>query len=438
MTVNVTPIRSPAENALIERFQRDRTSLPGNAAVARLREAAFRRITETGLPTRRNEAWKYTDLRHFMREAAPIASSLSAEEAGAAFGIPAPFAPVERTEICFANGYLHAMEAMPAGVTAVPMAKALAEGHPALDRLGALEITRDDHALSLNAAFMTDGVIITVAAGAAPELPLALRFVTSAETAVATALRVLVIVEAGASLTLLESHESQGSGHQPNTAVELVLGEGATVNHARLGANGAGSLALSTLTIDLGAKSTLKSLNVTASGAMARHQVFAKFSGEHVNFTANGTVMISGQQHVDNTLVVDHAAPHGNSRELFRTVVDGEATGVFQGKIGVRQIAQKTDGRMASNALLLSEGATMNNKPELEIFADDVACAHGATCGALDDDLLFYLMSRGIPRKEAEALMIASFLNEAIEVVEHEGVRDVLEGYVAAWLTARA
>ena len=131
--------------------------------------------------------------------------------------------------------------------------------------------------------------------------------------------------------------------------------------------------------------------------------------------------MLKAKQHADTTLLVDHAVPHCESRELFKTVIDGTATGVFQGKIIVRPHAQKTDGRMMSRAVLLSEGGTMNNKPELEIFADDVQCGHGATCGELDENLLFYLMARGLPRPEAETLLLQAFLGEAIEVVEHEG-----------------
>jgi Fe-S cluster assembly protein SufD len=189
----------------------------------------------------------------------------------------------------------------------------------------------------------------------------------------------------------------------------------------------------------MGARTSVTSLNMPLGGAVARHQVFARLSGPDATLQVNGANLLAGQQHADATLVVEHAAePGGVSRELFRSVVDDEATGVFQGKIIVQAHAQKTDGRMASNAILLSEGASMFNKPELEIFADDVACAHGATCGALDDELLFYLMSRGIKRAEAEALMIESFVGEAIDAVTHEATREVLHGLVQDWLTARA
>jgi Fe-S cluster assembly protein SufD len=160
--------------------------------------------------------------------------------------------------------------------------------------------------------------------------------------------------------------------------------------------------------------------------------------GEHSTAQINGAAMLKARQHADSTLVVTHAVPHCTSREMFRTVIDDEATGVFQGKIIVEPHAQKTDGRMMSAALLLADGGTMNNKPELEIFADDVQCAHGATCGQLDEDLLFYLMARGLPRREAESLMVQAFLGEALESVEDEALRAPLVTVVEDWLRARA
>jgi len=176
---------------------------------------------------------------------------------------------------------------------------------------------------------------------------------------------------------------------------------------------------------------------LTTGSAMSRHQIFLGCAGEGADITIGGATMLRGRQFADTTLTLDHAVPNCNSRELFKTVLDDESTGVFQGKIIVRQHAQKTDGRMMSAALLLAENATMNNKPELEIFADDVQCAHGATCGQLDDDLLFYLMARGLPRKQAEALMVEAFLGEPLEFVAREDVRDNLVALVEGWLAAR-
>jgi Fe-S cluster assembly protein SufD len=438
MNAKVTPIRSAAETALIERFSAAKAGLPGFPLQ---REMAFAQFAATGLPTRRVEAWKYTDLRGAMREAAPLAARPNEAETTVALKGPSPLAGRGAVTLSFVNGHHVATEsAAPAGVTVTPLLAALSDGHPMLGRIGALELARGDVALALNTAFMTDGAIIHVAAGADVAGPIALRFVTAGAGPVFTAARVLMVVEEGAKVTLIESHEGQGAlAHQPNTAVEIIAADRSTVQHVRLGVNGEKTVALSTLTADLGAEASLTSVNVALSGAVTRHQVFARFSGGDARAQINGATLLRGEQHADSTLVVEHAAePGGESRELFRTIIDDEAAGVFQGKIIVQPHAQKTDGRMASNAVLLSEGAAMYNKPELEIFADDVACAHGATCGALDDELLFYLMSRGVSKPEAEALMVESFVGEAIDFIEDEGVREVLHGLVQDWLAARA
>jgi len=438
MSAKITPIRSAAESALIDRFQALKASLPGLPA---LRENAFAAFAAAGLPTRRVEAWKYTDLRAAMREAAPLAARPNDAEITVALKGPSPLAGQGVVTLSFVNGHHVATAgALPAGVSITPLAEALAGGHPLLSRIGALKLAHGDLALSLNTAFMTDGAIIHVAEGVTVDGPIALRFVTSGATAVATAARVLMVAEAGSHVMLVESHEGQGAlAHQPNTALEIIAGDKAVVSHVRLGLNSAGAVALSTLTADLGSETSLSSVNVALQGAVTRHQAFVRFSGGDARAQINGATLLSGTQHADSTLVVEHAAePGGASRELFRTIIDDEASGVFQGKIIVQPHAQKTDGRMASNAVLLSESAAMYNKPELEIFADDVACAHGATCGALDDELLFYLMSRGISKAEAEALMIESFVGASIDFIDHEPIREILHALVRDWLQARA
>jgi Fe-S cluster assembly protein SufD len=168
-----------------------------------------------------------------------------------------------------------------------------------------------------------------------------------------------------------------------------------------------------------------------------RNQLFLKFDGEGTVAAIRGATLLKGRQHADTTLVASHAARDCQSREVFKTVLDDESHGVFQGRIIVRPLAQKTDAKMMTRALLLSERAEADSKPELEIFADDVQCGHGATAGALDDELKFYLMARGIPAAEAEALLIQAFLGEAIEGIEHAGLREALMESVVAWLGAR-
>jgi Fe-S cluster assembly protein SufD len=176
----------------------------------------------------------------------------------------------------------------------------------------------------------------------------------------------------------------------------------------------------------------------TTGGGVVRNQAFVRFGGEGTVAGIRGASLLKGRQHADTTLVAEHAAADCTSREVFRSVLDEEGRSVFQGKIIVRPHAQKTDAKMMTNALLLSERAEADNKPELEIFADDVVCGHGATSGALDQELLFYLKARGIPAREAQALLIQAFVGEAVERIEHAGLRDALMDRVVAWLKARA
>ena len=181
----------------------------------------------------------------------------------------------------------------------------------------------------------------------------------------------------------------------------------------------------------------VESFALLAGGKLTRRQIFLKFTGEHATASLNGVSLLRGNEHIDTTLTVDHAAPHCNSRETFRHIIDGEATGVFQGKIIVRPGAQKTDGKMMSKAVLLSESGIMNNKPELEIFADDVVCGHGATVGALDEDQLFYAQQRGIPKQEAQALLLEAFAGEVIDTISHEPTREMMLDHLRNWLANR-
>jgi Fe-S cluster assembly protein SufD len=188
----------------------------------------------------------------------------------------------------------------------------------------------------------------------------------------------------------------------------------------------------------VGARARFNEFLFTTGGALVRNQMFVRFEGEDTVAGIRGATLLKGRQHADVTLFADHAAPACTSREMFKSVLDDSGRSVFQGKIIVRQGAQKTDARMATHALLLTNDAEADNKPELEIYADDVQCGHGATAGALDQDLLFYLKARGIPEQEAETLLIQAFVGEAVEGIEHAGLRDSLMEQVGAWLGARA
>jgi Fe-S cluster assembly protein SufD len=436
---DITTLRTAAETGLSKLFEVRRLKLPGSAIA---REEAFRFFEAAGLPHRRVEAFKYTDLRAALREAAPPAEAPSAEAAREAVKTAKGFAEAEAARLTFVNGHLvpalSDLGALPAGVAVTPLTEALTDGDPLTQRFAPVAQANENPIYQLNTAFMADGALIRVAAGAKVERPLHLRFVATGTEAFSTATRTLVVLEEGAEFTLFESHEGPGGvAYQPNDALDAIVADGAVLRHTRLNAEGAEAVALSTISVRLGAKSHIETVNVAAGAVFSRHQIYLLFAGDDATAAVNGATMLGDGQLADSTLLADHAAVGGVSREQFKTVIDGDATGVFQGKIIVQQVAQKTDGKMKSDCLLLSDEGQMMNKPELEIFADDVACGHGATCGAIDDDLLFYLMARGLPRPEAEGLLVQAFLGEALEAITHEGAREAMIGVVETWLAGR-
>jgi Fe-S cluster assembly protein SufD len=434
-------VRTAAETALAQAYAQARPQLPGGSAIAAQRAAAFDVFTKAGLPHRRVEDWKYTDLRALMREAKPLASPPDAKAKAHARTSGAILGDVEARRLVFVDGAfvpeLSDLAAPEPGLEVGSLAKALADADPLLAaHLGKLAPAADV-AVALNTALMGDGAVILVGAGATIERPLHLLFVASGAPA-ATFVRSLVVVEEGARVMVIESHEGPaGSDYQANAALELFVGDGAHVDHVKTIGEGADALHVSTLAVAVGARARFNTFTFTAGGAVVRNQLFLNFDGEETVANVRGATLLNGRQHADTTLVANHVARGCQSREVFKSVLDDESHGVFQGRIVVRRGAQQTDAKMMTRALLLSDRAEADNKPELEIFADDVQCGHGATAGALDEELKFYLMARGIPAAEAEALLIQAFLGEAIEGIEHAGVRETLMDQVAAWLRAR-
>jgi Fe-S cluster assembly protein SufD len=436
MNVDVRPIRTAAESALAANFAAARRSLPGIDAVASLRTDAFRRFEADGLPSRRIEEWKYTDLRALMHEAKPLARLPNAQAKRRALEQSALL--VEARRIVLIDGSfvpeLSDLERLEPGLAVRSMAASLAAGDPrVVSELGKVVPTAD-LAVALNTAFMGDGVVIDVAPGVALARPIHLLFVNAGSEPGAVFMRSLATIGRGARAMLVESHEGS-SEFQVNTALELKIADDAHVDHVKI--TRAGALHVSSLMAAIGAQARFNEFLFTTGGEVVRNQLFVRFAGEGTIAGIRGASLLNGRQHADTTLVADHAAPGCTSREMFKSVLDEEARGVFQGKIIVRPHAQKTDARMATHALLLSERAEADNKPELEIHADDVQCGHGATSGDLDQDLLFYLKARGIPESEAQALLIQAFVGEAVEGIEHAGLRDTLMQEVVAWLTAR-
>lgn len=442
MAADVRMMKTAAELSLAETFAAVGAALPGDGTVAARRAAAFDRFAATGLPHRRVESWRYTDLRAIMREALPLAAPPDAEALAKATQAGAMLAGLDARRLYLVNGSFAAelsdLADLEPGLAISSMAAALAAGDPLVSTHLGATVAVDDPALALNTALMGDGVVIHTAPGTSLQRPLLLVSVTTQDAPVAIFARSLMVVEAGASVSLIEIHEGpSGTPYQVNTALELVVESKAQVDRVKITREGAGALHLSTLLARFGdhARVSLSSFNL--GGAVVRNQMMLQAVGEFMDASVSGVSLLGGKQHADTMLALDHLSPNCQSRENFRAVLDGASRDIFQGRIAVHQRAQKTDARMLSRALLLSENAESDNKPELEIFADDVQCGHGCTTGTLDQQLKFYLMARGIPAKEAEALLIQAFVGEVIDAVANDTVRDALTAATQTWLLER-
>ena len=437
-----TAARTRAEEGLAEAFaalSRGR----GHDAVAARRHAAFAQFQAHGLPHRRVEEWKYTDLRSLVADAKPLATAADAAARARAAGGGAVFAATGARRIVLVDGALDSERSdladLEAGLTVTSLADVLGRGGCELaDRLAAPGPAEGDVAYALNTAFMGDGAVIAIAAGTRIARPIHLVFVHGSDRADAVFSRSLVVLGEGAGVTLLQSHEGpRDVDYQVNTALDAVIADHACLDRVTVNAEGAAALHVATLSATVGSGAKVSDFTLLTGGAVTRNQMFVRLVGEGTVLRLAGASLLTGRQHGDTTLFVDHGGRACEARELFKSVLDGAARGVFQGKIMVRPDAMKTDARMMARALILSGEAEAFHKPELEIFADDVQCGHGATSGALDENLRFYLMSRGIPEREAEALLIQSFVGEAIDTVADAAVRDALSSAATRWLEGR-
>jgi Fe-S cluster assembly protein SufD len=411
-----------AEAALSER------PLPeGEARWAReRREAARARLLKMGLPAKRDEYWKYTDPG---RLTAPLRPA-EAVEPGPAERL---FGELEPAELVFVNGRFRAdLSALSVpGVEIATLTDALrADLGWARETFGALEEAGQEKVdrplAALNTAAATEGLAIRVTARA--ERPLHIRYVQVGEGA--AMVRHIVRVEKDAHATLVES------GAATSTVMEAELREHGELHHLRL-QRGERQPGVTHVFARIGAEALFKTFTLTADGPLTRNEVVFDLQGEGGLGHSAGGVVATGESHVDNTVFVTHSAPGCESRQVFKTVLDGRGRSAFQGKIFVRRPAQRTDGYQISQAILLSDRAEFDVKPELEIYADDVKCSHGSTTGAIDELALFYLQSRGVPRKAAEAMLVAAFVDEAIMEIENQTLADAMREAVAAWMAAR-
>jgi Fe-S cluster assembly protein SufD len=442
MNASLRRQKSEAESALMSAFESLGPQLPGQERVRALRADAAALFGTQGLPTRRVEAWHYSDLRAQMKDALPLATR---PDASALARVRAILPPVQEGQVrtVLVDGYL--AEELSAGlvtsdITMRTLDEVLESGDKtSLDILCAETLDRGDAALALNTAFMRGGVEIAVEPHYEAALPIEIYCVTLADQPKAIFTRSVVRAGYGSKLTVVERHITLGDARvQKNDALVLFASGRSQVEHLfhrpRMRDD---ELHVHSVMAIVWEHVKLNSVALVEGGGFLRRQIFGRFEAEGAELSLAGATLLRGRDHADTTLVVDHANAGNVSREYFKHIVDDAATGVFQGKVVVAPHAQKTDGVMKSQTILLGEDAAMYNKPELEIFADDVTCGHGATVGALDPAQVFYAMSRGIPREDAEAMLLEAFAGDAIEGLSDESLREVVMENVRNWLGGR-
>ncbi len=434
--MNVAVAKTGGGRAVSDLFASAEGRLPGSPEVIAVRREAFESYERLGLPHRRIEEWKYTDLRALVGEVLPLAAIPDAGALKRAAEAVKAHAIEGARKVVLVDGVFAADLSDVRALAPEAGFKTLRE---TLEKdAGLLKTASTDAVIALNAAMATDGVVLSIADGAQLSAPIQIIHIATAASASAFT-RSRVAIGKGARATIVETFvAAEAKAYQVNDAVIVSVGDNADVAHIRLMDDAPDAVNITSQFITVGANTKLNLFSMTSGAAVSRLQGFITLAGEGSELSVNGVNLLKKTEHGDTTLVVDHAVPNCVSRETFRAVIDDRAHSVFQGRIIVRPDAQKTDGKMMTRALLLSDEAEADNKPELEIFADDVSCGHGATAGALDDSLLFYLKARGLPEKQAQALLIQAFVGEAIEQIADDGLREHVIGMAERWLERRS
>lgn len=412
--------RSAAEKTLFRQFAEQQAREPSP-----VRAAAFARFAEAGLPTRRVEAWHYTDLRAAMADAAPVLAAPTPADIEAArlrLARRERFAPGAQLVLLGGRYSGELSDRLPDGVTVTEGAVVAV---PVADPLAAL-----------NEALSPSGCTISVARGAEIAEPITILHLANGTSDYSVYSRSAIALNAGARASFVEVFEGAQACVQRHSATIMTLAKGAKAMHVAVVGDEPG-LHIETHVCDLADNAELEAFGLISGGDLTRRQIFVRMTGDEAKVSLGGLALIDGDRRADTTLQVVHAAPRGTSREFYRAIVDDDAIGVFQGKIIVERAAQKTDGAMKSQAILLSPRAQMNEKPELEIFADDVVCGHGATVASLDAEQVFYLRSRGIPESDAKAMLLEAFGGESIDRIEDELLIEALRARLRAWLGSR-
>ena len=423
MNMQTTNRQTPAETALIEAFTAKFSALPGDGNVVAARDVLFDDLKTGGLPTRRVEAWHYTDLKTLLRGIPEDAPAPLIEKAAAL---------VEGSHIAYVlQG--KAADSEIEGFKVGSYAESLTDGTAAAALVAA---SKDDAIGRINGSFVRDGLSVVVPDDAILVNPLELHVAHGAGQVHS---RFPVRFGKGSKATIIEHHLSVTSDAAFVSSVsEIEVQDGAEATYVLLQRQGAADTHLGQLRIVMGADAKLALFVINAGGKLVRQELRVDVEGEGSELSIRGVNLLGGETHTDVTMVLGHNVPNTSSAEVFRNVVFDRAKGIFQGMIRVAPDAQKTDAKMACNTLLMSDDGEFSAKPELEIFADDVQCGHGATVADISDTHLYYLMARGVPRARARAMLVNAFVDEIVEELEDENLVAALEDIIANWLEQHA
>jgi Fe-S cluster assembly protein SufD len=399
-----------------------------------LRRTALGKFTRRGFPTPAEEDWRFSNPATIAKtEFLPVLGPNGEGDHEDALR-RSMIGVTESIRLVFIDGHylpsLPLRSSLPKGVIVAPVASFLSGGKSAaLDLLGKQANIDTDPFAALNTAFLQDGAAILVEDGVTLDVPVHLEFIASAGASPSMANpRILVMVGNGSRAAIVETYASEGGHlHWTNAVAEIVVGDHGVVEHDRLQMENESAQHVSSTHVSLGSGSSFTSNAITLGGAYVRNNVTVTFNGEHAEATLNGLSVATGSQLVDNHTTIDHAVPNCASHELYASILDGSARGVFNGKIFVRKDAQKTDAKQTNRTLLLSDSATIDTKPQLEIFADDVKCTHGATVGQLSAEQIFYLRSRGIGEQEARDILTFAFAGTVVSGIHVQSLRERLE-----------
>ena len=404
-----------------------------------LRKAGAERFEAVGFPNPKDEEWRFTQLGPIARTKFAVAHGDERTQGVRDAAEQSSLGDEVAAELVFVNGryapHLSRPGKLPRGVRVLSLAEAASSNDATVKQHLARHARIDTNPfVALNTGVVRDGAVIHVARGASVELPIHLLFLSTAgrEPTVSHP-RVLAVLEDGAQATIVESYAGVGAGpYFTNPVTEIVAGQDARLDHCKLQQESRDAFHVAAMQVYLSRGANFVSHSATTGGRITRNDLNVTIAGEHADATLNGLVLINGEQHVDNHTLLDHAAPNCPSHELYKHVLAGKATGVFKGKILVRQPAQKTDSKQTSKTLLLSDDAAMNSQPALEIYADDVKCTHGSTIGPVDEEQVFYLRSRGVGLDAARHLLTYAFAADITRRIKVEPVRRRLENFMAA------